>query len=165
MVETSAEEIKNKAREFSGKKESWHFHILTPDCQLNKSKQFTLVLESSGQVWSSFSEKRPMEAGEELVKLLHGQDVVQKENIGSGASTSLSVQKIIERAKDLSSQRIYWHHHLLFPDCQFNKHPGEWTLILEDPHHDEILESLSATEPKEDLKQIETLFYSQNDEL
>ena len=50
---------------------------------------------------------------------------------------------------------------MLFPDCAFNKNKGKWALILEDPQSKEILESVTDHEPKEDLKQIETLFYGQ----
>lgn len=52
---------------------------------------------------------------------------------------------------------------MLFPDCTFNKHKGKWAIIFEDAERGEILYSISTTEPKDDLKHIETAFYAQKD--
>ena len=50
---------------------------------------------------------------------------------------------------------------MLFPYCKFNKNKGKWTIIFEDKEKNEIIESITDTEPKTDLQYIEALFYSQ----
>lgn len=161
---TDIPEVKmlRKAKEFSIQKKSWHFHILTPGCLFNTNPDYALILEipSDGRILVNYSKEKPMEAGKELVKLLHGSDVVQKTPSVSVTSPG-GIKKILGRASQINARGDFWHHHLLFPDCTFNKNPGKWTLILEDPQTKEILESVTENEPKEDLKQIETLFYGQ----
>lgn len=101
-----------------------------------------------------------MDAGKELVKLLHGSDVVQETppTLSPGKS---NIQEILDRVRNIHERGEFWHHHMLLPDCIFNKNKGKWTLILEDPQTKGVLESVTDCEPKEDLKQVETLFYSQ----
>jgi hypothetical protein len=48
---------------------------------------------------------------------------------------------------------------MLFPGCQFNSHPTQFTLMLEDGQTGQALESVTNEEPVNDLKQIEPLFY------
>lgn len=161
-IDASVVDILQKAKELSRQKKSWHFHILTPGCLLNSHPDYALILEvpSDDQTFVDYSKERPMEVGKELVKLLHGGDVVQDAPLASTAASD-GIKKILERASRINARGDFWHHHMLFPDCTFNKNPGKWTLILEDPQAKEILESVTGNEPKEDLKQIETLFYSQ----
>lgn len=46
-VEAGVAEIREKTKKLAAKGKSWHFHILTPQCQLNKSNRFALVLENA----------------------------------------------------------------------------------------------------------------------
>ena len=81
MKKVTAKEIKRLAKEFSKLSKKWHFHILTPECQLNEMKNYALVLENmtDGEVFISYSDKPYMGVGEVLVKLLHGDDVMKGE--------------------------------------------------------------------------------------
>lgn len=161
-IESQVAQILRGAKELSGQKKGWHFHILTPGCLLNSHPDYALILEvpSDGQTFVNYSKEKPMEMGKELVKLLHGVDVVQAPPLASAAASD-GIKKILEKASQINNRGDFWHHHMLFPDCCFNKNPGKWTLILEVPQTKEILESVTEGEPKEDLKQIETLFYNQ----
>lgn len=163
MEHISVEQILQKAREYHAGKQSWHFHILTPECCLNDRSEYALVLESAipSSTFVNYSVTRPLEAGKVLVQLLHGDDVTLEETSDlSNASTG--AKEILQKALQLSAEHRFWHHHTLFPDCSFNKNKGKWTIIFEDQENNEILESVSDSEPKADLKHIETLFYGQS---
>lgn len=164
MKNATIKEIKQKAKELVTTKKKWHFHILTPECQLNDEDNYALVLENTtdDESFVCRSDEPYMDIGKELVKLLHGDDVVDdKAQKVEKAEPSEQVQKILSRAKQLNSEGKAWHHHMLFPNCRFNKHQGKWTIIFEDKESGEVIESVSDNEPKGDLQHIETLFYQQ----
>lgn len=159
--------IKEKARELSDDGKSWHFHILTPECKFNESEKSAFILEnaSDGEVFVCYSDEPQMDAGKELVKLLHGKDVVKDSSVdpeqGRGVELPEDVKRIVQRAKELNSKGKFWHHHMLFPDCTLNKQRGKWMAVLEDRERGEMLKAVFDREPKEVLKEIETLFYQQ----
>lgn len=163
MKQIKTQEIINKARQFKDQNLKWHFHILTPECRLNETDSYALILEdnTNNQIYTCSFKEKPMGMGKELLQLLHGKTILQKEETLTN-KISPGVEKILKKAKELNSQGIFWHHHMIFPDCVFNKHKGKWVLILEDQESGEILGSVTETEPKEDLKLIETLFYQQD---
>jgi hypothetical protein len=158
-VEVSISEIKQKAYQFSREGKSWHFHILTPECKLNKSGRYAFVLENTTdkEVFVTYSDVPYMDVGRQLVQLLH-QGILEKK--AKPVKPSPAAKKIIERARELTSQGKLWHHHMLFPDCIFND-SGKWMIIFEDLENKKILKALSDEEPLSDLKQIETLYYQQ----
>lgn len=163
MISILINQIRAKAQEFSQAKKSWHFHILTPQCQLNTEKQFALILENATdkQTFVAYEDNPPMEIGKQLVQLLHGNDVVQDKNQSVDLpKPSLQTEIILNKAQQLNQEGKFWHHHMLFPDCIFND-SGSWLIIFEDQATGEIIKSVSKTEPKSDLKHIETLFYQQ----
>jgi hypothetical protein len=159
----TADEIVALASQFKRQKQNWHFHILTPTCQLNKSGKFTLVLENTttGKEYEVFSDEPFMGVGEQLVKLLHGDDVVKSESEEHSKSPTNKVKKIVKRAGELTKKGVFWHHHMLFPGCKFNAKPDKWVIVFEDAEKSEIIENVSDAEPKSDLQYIEGLFYSQ----
>jgi len=164
MKQVTINQIKQKAEELTSAGKKWHFHILTPECQLNDESSYTLILENTSDNESLIcrSEEPYMDVGKELVKLLHGDDVVKNDNQETKVSKlSLQVQRILKKAKQLNDAAKSWHHHLLFPGCRFNKRQGKWTIIFEDKETGEIIESVSEQEPKCALQHIETLFYQQ----
>jgi len=164
MKQITIEQIKQKAEKFASSGKKWHFHILTPACQLNDESNYALILENTtnNKSFACRSDEPYMDIGKELVKLLHGDDVVKDDNQETKVSEpSPQVQKILEKAKQLNDAGKSWHHHMLFPDCRFNKHQDKWTIIFEDKEAGEIIESVSDDEPKGDLQHIETLFYQQ----
>lgn len=164
MKKATIDQIKQKAKELSSTGKKWHFHILTPECQLNDKDNYALVLENTtdNESFICRSKEPYMNVGKELVKLLHGDNVVKDDNQETKVTEpSPQVQEILKRAKQLNSAGESWHHHMLFPDCMFNEHQGKWTIIFEDKEAREVIESITDDEPKEDLQHIETLFYQQ----
>lgn len=159
----TVDEIKSLAKQFSAGKKKWHFHILTPNCQLNDFHKYALVLENvtDNQSYVVYSNEPYMGIGKELVTLLHGTDVVKDETEKKASPPSIQVSNLLARAKELSSKGIFWHHHMLFPGCKYNKHGIKWVIVFEDQEKRETIEIVSDTEPKSDLQYIEGLFYSQ----
>ena len=155
-------EIKKKAINLAKSGSNWHFHILTPACKLNNEDQFAFILEDSDSNTSYvfYSNKPSMALGAELVKLLVNKDIlVEKSKVKS--KISAKVQKIKKRAEELTKQGKFWHHHMLFPKCIFNKHKGNWTIMFEEQKLKQIIESVTENEPKSDLKELEILYYKQ----
>jgi len=158
------EEIKKLAVQFNLEYKKWHFHILTPECQLNDTDKYVLVLENTtdNKEYCVYSDEPYMDIGKELVQLLHGNDVIKsKEEKKDLDPASKKVIEILKRAKELTEKNIFWHHHMLFPGCKFNKHQDKWVIVFEDPEKGNIIESVSDLEPKNDLQYIEDLFYKQ----
>lgn len=157
MQEISAELLERRARELHERKASWHFHILTPGCGLNKSDRFALVLEDAGSsvVSANYSTSAQTEVGKRLAPLLHGADLLDEQAAAAPETNS----KIVSVARDLSAAGTPWHHHMLFPLCVFNERRPYWTLLLEaeGQNHEESFDE----EPRHLLKVIEKLFYSQ----
>ena len=164
MKNTTINQIIEAVKKLSDEKKRWHFHILTPECQLNDEDNYALVLEntSDNEALVCYSDEPYMDVGKELVKLLHGEDVVaDNKQKPKEAEPSAQVKRILQRAKQLNKTGKSWHHHMLFPNCRFNKHQDKWTIIFEDKETGEVIESVSDDEPKNDLQHIETLFYQQ----
>lgn len=156
--------IKQKVKEFATAGKKWHFHILTPECQLNEEGNYALILENTSENESFIyrSDEPYMDIGKELVRLLHGDNIVKDDNRQTKvAEPSLLIQEILKRAKQLNDAGKSWHHHMLFPGCTFNKNQGKWTIIFEDKETGKVIESVSNDEPKKDLQYIEKLFYQQ----
>lgn len=159
----TVEHIVHLAQQFAQAQKQWHFHILTPDCMLNTKKQYALILENvtDQQVHAVYADQPYMGVGQTLVQLLHGNDVLRDRGDELSVPPSPQVSKLLKRAQELSLQGLFWHHHMLFPGCQFNKHSDKWVIIFEDPATQELIESISEQEPKGDLQHIEALFYAQ----
>ncbi len=158
--ETTLDDIVTIAQQLVDAKKRWHFHILTPSCKLNESGDFVLFLENctDQEFYTVHANQKPSDVGKQLVQLLHGKDVLHVETTSAEYTPTAVMKEMIDRAKELNSQQKPWHHHMLFPDCKFNS-SGKWMLFFECAEPSEELSSLSETEPTEDLKQIETLFY------
>lgn len=73
----------------------------------------------------------------------------------------LKIAKNLKKAGKLNWKGVLWYHHMLFPDCIFNKDAGKWTIIFEDAETGEIITALYDKELVEDLRAIEVLYYEQ----
>jgi hypothetical protein len=158
MQKVSARELMRKAGEMAKLAKSWHYHELSPGCRFNDRKLNALVLENETdrQCFVSYSEERPLEEGKMLVRLLHGETILE---VKAGASPpSKEMQDILERARALNGKQKPWEHHLLFPECIFNTHKGGWVLVFEG---DETIESITREKPSAGLDELERLFYAQ----
>lgn len=153
MQITSVEEIKKLAEQYSTAGNKWHFHILTPQCQLNKENKYALILENAlnNTTHVCYSEEPYMSIGKELVRLLHGKDVIKNQQEKKKQPPSSGVEKLLIRAKQLNEQGKFWHHHMLFPYCRFNNNKNKWAIIFEEKENSEVIESVTDSEPKTDL--------------
>lgn len=163
MQNINVGQIKKQAAQLQDSGKKWHFHILTPECQLNETNDYALILENTtdNEAWICYSDKPYMGIGQELVKLLHGDDVVKSDGDTKPSAPSPEVEKLLERAKDLNKKGEFWHHHMLFPGCMFNKHQNKYVIIFEDQENSKVIKSITDAEPKNDLQHIEGLFYAQ----
>ena len=162
MKETSKEEIMEKAKELHSHHKQWHFHMLTPTCTFNDKKgKHAFVLENmtDNETYVVYSNERFMEEGKILVKMLHGEKITEEPKKVHVINDK--IKSVLESARLLNEKNILWHHHMLFPDCAFNKHKGKWNIVFENPENNKTTEILYEDEPKDDLKQVEVLFYSQ----
>lgn len=159
MTIISVKQINKLTQAFIRQKVNWHFHLLTPNCQLNKQKQHAFFVEnnSNNKTYIAYTQTPQLKLGQRLLAQLH--DV--KVGITPKAKASLGTQKILSRIKQLTQQNKNWHHHMLLPECIFNPKPGKWTIMFEDQEKGEVLYSHSQNEPKNDLQVIETLYYQQ----
>ena len=157
----SKEELEEKALELAQQKKQWHYHLLTPTCKFNDKEQHAFVLEnnSNGEYFAFYSDEPAMDLGKKLLNILHGWDIIGgRSQIGD---VSKSTQEILSKARELNREGKFWHHHVFFSNCIFNKHLGMWNITFEDQQAGTILESLSVKEPKADQKEVETLYYLQ----
>ena len=154
-------ELEKIALELAKNKKQWHFHLLTPSCKFNKQKEHAFILEnnSDNEYYVFYNDKPAMDLGKKLLSVLHGRDILGERSKKS--SISNSTRKILDRAKRLNNEGKHWHHHVFFPICLFNKHAGKWNITFEDQLTGVTLESVSEVEPKDDQKEIETLYYLQ----
>ncbi len=163
MKEIIIQELLKKAKQLQEQGKDWHFHMLTPDCIFNvRSDKHAFVLENrtDNETHVVYSDERYMEVGQKLVKMLHGNEILD-ENKGTSKLRDEKIQIILQKAKELNERNIPWHHHMLFPDCIFNKHKEKWCIVFEDPEEDKTIEFVSDREPKEVLRKIEILYYKQ----
>ena len=162
MNETSIENLVDLAKKLHQEGKKWHFHMLTPDCVFNKRKDkyaFVLENDTDQETYTVYSYKRHMDTGKELAKLLYGKAILEKE--ASPAPPGKGMKSILEKAARMNKDDRPWHHHILFPNCIFNKYKGKWTVIFEDSEEGKAMESVTSHEPLDDVKKIEILYYSQ----
>ena len=165
MDNIELKEVLNKAKEWQESEKSWHFHLLMPDCLFNESNdEHALVLENNTdeQQYVVYTEKRQMKLGEKLVKMLHGEKVLKgtKKNV---KPKNEQLNTLVKRSEEMNKHDIPWHHHVFFPDCKYNDRIGLWNIVMEDKDKGQLLEATYETEPIEDLKIIEKLFFLQKE--
>jgi len=139
----------------------WHFHSLAPGCAFNSQRDhYALVLENrtEGQTTIIYSSEEFSEISQELVKMLHGKSILDREQ-DRDASNNEMFRQIMQRARDLQQKGIAWHHHMLFPDCIFNQHRGKWNIVFESGEDEGIVEVLYDEEPTADLRTIEVAYF------
>lgn len=149
-------------RRLQEEKRSWHIHVLAPDCRLNpKPGLYAFVIEDNtgDEIHVAFSEERPREPNLELLKLLHGDAVLDEAPSSAGAQTA-PPSPLAARVRDLHERGIGWHHHMHFPDCKLNPHPGRWAISLEADDRDTVETEAYDEEPHDVLSAIEIIYFS-----
>lgn len=159
MKTVSIEEIETIATKLAQEKKHWHYHLLTPTCQFNETNRHAFVLENNSdqEYYVYYSEAPAMALGKRLLSVLHGEDILTT----AADVVSPAVAKILRKAQQLNTAGKFWHHHVFFPICRYNRHPGKWNITFEDQQEKGVLESLSDSNPKQDQKEIERLYYQQ----
>ncbi len=161
MQEVSLNELKDRALSLHHDGSVWHFHILTPGCKFNDSDMYAFVLEdiTASSRFVHYSKTAASDLSAELAPLLHGGDVF---NSTQATKQSVEVEAMCARAAVLNQAGIQWHHHVLFPGCQYNANDPRYTLVFEDSETGSTLVSISDSEPIAALSVLEPLFYSQS---
>ena len=161
MQIATLEEIRTKAIAAHEASKPWHFHVMSPDCLLNTNDQYAFVFEGerSDDVLVSFSDRPEKELALELSPLLHGKDVLDPTSTDDNYQPSEIISQMTDRVAELNSQRIEWHHHMLFPNCIFNGYSPSHVLMVEDTTVGEEILSITEHDPVDDLRKIEHLFF------
>ncbi|MDP3964404.1 MAG: hypothetical protein Q8Q20_01935 [bacterium] len=161
MKEITLQEAVTAAKAWESEGQKWHFHMFTPDCLFNElNDKHSLVLENTNTTETLFclTDERPFVIGKQLVELLHGKEITQS---SAAAVSNPALNKILAKAKTLNGAGQSWHHHLFFPDCQYNNQVGLWNIVMEAKSEGELLEASYQNEPIDDLRKVEELFYAQ----
>ena len=161
VQDLSLDEVRDMVRAWRDEGNRWHFHSLAPGCAFNgQSDCYALVLENrtEGQTTIVYSNEEFSEISQELVKVLHGESILDSELAGDTSDNEM-FQQIMQRARDLQQEGIAWHHHMLYPDCIFNQHRGKWNIVFESGEDEEIVEVLYDEEPTSDLRTIEVAYF------
>ena len=157
----SPDEVRQMIQIWCDDGDQWHFHSLRPDCAFNPRRdRYALVLENrtNGQAIIVYSDEEFSEISQELVKIVHGESILDREQISDSPSNEL-FEQVMKRAGELQGEGVAWHHHMLFPDCVFNQHRGQWNIAFESGEGAEIVEVLYDEEPIADLRRIEVAYF------
>ena len=164
FIESSLRECTEAAERFAAEGANWHNHVLKPTCLFNpRPGTYALVIEnnSSGEILVHFSGTNPVQEEQHIVKLRHGDTILDAPPAASRSARTPGEQEILTRIGELCDRSADWHHHMMFPDCVLNPRPGEWLITLEVRGEDEILQHASGREPLDILREIENLFFAQ----
>lgn len=139
------------------------FSYADADCVFNEKKDkqaFILENRTNNETFVVYSDRRYMDVGQKLVKMLHGDKILETTSKPK-APRNETIKTIIMKAKELNKKNSHWHHHMFFPDCIFNQHQGKWNITFEDKEASQTFEALYNHEPVNDLKEIKVLYYQQ----
>lgn len=160
MKDISLEDLKATAEELAANGAPWHFHVVTSACNILPYRSgvvFVLEDSAAGGVYSADATEADLDAGAYLLGLLHPGVTDKQPTVPEGSLNSND--ELVAKAREYLAAGTHWHHHVLFPDCEFNPSPGHWTVTLEGD--DEIMQESFAEQPKALIQEIEPLFYSQ----
>ena len=163
VKEITIQEARQKAELWSAQRISWHFHMMPPDCVLNKERnEHALVLENEtdNKIYVVYSDKALVDLDREFVQIRFGEQILSGGE-EHGISHNKTMQKILQKSASLNNRKVLWHHHILFPDCLYNEHKGKWVILFENVAENEIMEAVYDTKPEDDLRRIEVLFFEQ----
>ena len=136
----------------------WHSHVLSPGCDHNPFvDQYALVIEDDGDgiAYVAPSQGFP-EADKDLVKILHGDDILDAKAVAPGGSGAGSA--LLRRVRDLDARRVAWHHHMHFPGCVLSAHRGKWAISIESGEGS--FSEAYADEPIDVLRELEVLYFA-----
>jgi hypothetical protein len=136
---------------------NWHFHVLSPVCLYNPfPDHFALVIEEDGNLPMIADAGTTFpEVDKDLVKLLHGQDILDARMTSDVTAAS---SRLLSHVKALQDAGEAWHHHMHFVGCVFNPHPGKWSISIES--RDTFFAEAYSEEPVEILREVEVIYFA-----
>lgn len=156
-------QIREKAGDLQRDGQKWHVHVLFPGCIFNnQSNQFAFVLEdrSSDRTYVTYSDKGFAQISHELLKLRYGENILEKPAAESSQADPAS--PLLNQCRELQQNHLPWHHHMLFPDCIFNEHPGKWNIVLEGGEAGLCINELYEEEPLAVLRELEIGYFERD---
>jgi hypothetical protein len=144
-----------RALQFQEQNKHWHSHVLSPGCAHNPyPEKYAIILEDDtlGKVFIALSDEFP-EVDKELVKMLHGDDILSAEARSPTPLTS----PFLERLRDIDEREVPWHHHMNFPTCAFNPVKGKWAITVESDEG--VFHDSFDDEPVDVLREVEVLYF------
>lgn len=137
----------------------WHSHVLSPGCRFNPFVgRYAAVVEDDAThtAYIARSDGFP-EVDKQLVKMLHGDDILDAGHPSSAEETLLECSPLLRRLVEIDDIGKPWHHHMNFPDCALNPHRGRWAITIEYEDH-QFSESYDD-EPRDILRAIEVRYF------
>ena len=165
MQEIDIDQVWQKAIVWHQQGEKWHFHVFFPNCVFNlQNDRYALVVEnrSADQTFVTYSPVGFAKISQDLLRLIYGDHILDKKQ-DSNKSHEKETRPIVYQCEQFIREKIPWHHHILFPDCNFNQHPGKWHLVLEGGADPQIFSALYDEEPLDDLQQLEIKYFKEID--
>lgn len=138
----------------AGKK--WHSHVLSPGCHHNPYPEaYAIVIEDDTDTiaYMAKGDATFPAVDKDLVRMLHGDDILEASAVTANPPRTL----LIDHLHRLQERGLPWHHHMHFPSCTFNPHPGQWSISVEAP--DCFMSEAYADEPADVLRQVEVLYF------
>lgn len=136
----------------------WHSHVLSPGCAHNPGPDYAVVIEDddAGVSYLAKGTGEFPEVDKVLVRMLHGDDILDATKADGTKAPPASA--LLSRVRDLDARRVPWHHHMHFPACVFNPHPGLWSISVESPEG--TFSESYADEPRGILREVEVLYFA-----
>ncbi|ATN35982.1 hypothetical protein ACO34A_19435 [Rhizobium sp. ACO-34A] len=137
----------------------WHSHVLSPGCAFNPNAGlYAIVVEddSNGTTYLAPSETFP-EVDKQFVKMLHGDDILDAGHPESDNEQLRSRSPLLTRLMEVDARGVAWHHHMNFPQCAFNPHPGRWAITVESGEG--TFSEDYDEEPKDILRAVEVIYF------
>ncbi len=137
----------------------WHTHVLSPSCLHNPfGAHWAIVVEddTEGIAYIAEGTTEFPEVDKQFVKMLHGDDILDSTKTTGGTETAKS-SLLLAHIMALQSQGLPWHHHMHFPSCAFNPHPGKWSISVE--ADDCFFSEAFAEEPVNILREVEVIYF------
>lgn len=137
----------------------WHSHVLSPGCQFNPfADQYAAVVEddSTHTTYIAASVGFP-EVDKQLVRMLHGDDILDAGHPASAEDMLLDGSPLLRRLIEIDDAAKDWHHHMNFPHCALNPHPGRWAITIECGN--EMFSESYDEEPRDILRAVEVRYF------
>lgn len=141
----------------------WHFHVLSPVCLHNPfSGRYALIVENDAtrDAWIADAGADFPEIDKHLVRLLHGADILDHPSAPDAPETE-GASRLLAHLRALQAAGEAWHHHMHFPGCVFNPHPGKWSISVESEGL--LLAEAYDAEPVDVLRQVELAYFENLD--